>query len=74
VAYISTNLGVFNSASTPRPRYVRVDRTMLPYGQMLEVAFIYEIAIYVDSLHLCKRCTYAQVSVSCESMTEHPSV
>jgi hypothetical protein len=26
---------------------------MLPYGQMLEVAFIYEIAIYVASLLLC---------------------
>jgi hypothetical protein len=23
------------------------DHTMLPYGQMVEVAFIYEIAIYV---------------------------
>jgi hypothetical protein len=48
VAYISTNLGGFNFASTPRPRYVCVDRTMLPYGQMLEVAFIYKIATYVD--------------------------
>jgi hypothetical protein len=53
VAYISTNLGGFNLASTPRPRYVCVDRTMLPYGQMLEVAFIYKIAIYVASLLLC---------------------
>jgi hypothetical protein len=40
----------------------------------LEVAFIYEIAIYVDTFTFMQRHTYAQVSVSWESMTEHPSV
>jgi hypothetical protein len=53
MAYISTNLGVFNFASTFRPRYVCVDRTMLPCGQMLEVAFICKIAIYVDRFKFC---------------------
>jgi len=29
------------------------DRTMLPCGQMVEVAFIYELAIYVARFKLC---------------------
>jgi hypothetical protein len=38
--------------------------TLLPYGQMVEVTFIYEIAIYVTRFTLLQRRTYAQVSVS----------
>jgi hypothetical protein len=41
---------------------------MLPYGLMVEVTFIYELAIYVARLLFMQRRTYAQVSVSCESM------
>jgi len=29
------------------------DRTILPCGQMVEIAFIYEIAIYVARFKLC---------------------
>ena len=29
------------------------DRTMLPCGQMVEVALIYELAIYVDRFKFC---------------------
>jgi hypothetical protein len=76
VAYLSTNLGVFIYASTPKPRYVCVI-TLLHYATLwvrLEVAFIYEIVIYVDRFTFMQHRTYAQVSVSWESMTEHPSV
>jgi len=44
------------------------DRTMLPYGLMLEVAFICELAAYVAGFKFMQRRTYALVSVSCESM------
>jgi hypothetical protein len=76
VAYISTNLVVFIYASTPRPRYVCVI-TLLHYATLwvrLEVAFIYEIVIYVDRFTFMQRHTYTQVSVSLESMTEHSLV
>jgi hypothetical protein len=41
---------------------------MLPSGLMVEVAFIYELAIYVARLPFMQRRTFAQVSVSYESM------
>jgi hypothetical protein len=47
---------------------------LLPYGQMVEVTFIYEIAIYVARVTFLQRRTYAKVSVSWESMTIQPSV
>jgi hypothetical protein len=41
---------------------------MLPYGLMVEVTFIYELAIYVARLLFMQSRIYAQVSVSCEGM------
>jgi hypothetical protein len=41
---------------------------MLPYGLMVEVTFIYELAIYVARLLFMQRRTFAQVRVSYESM------
>jgi hypothetical protein len=43
---------------------------MLRYGLRLEVVFIYEIVIYVDSFTFLQCLTYAQVSVRWESMTD----
>jgi hypothetical protein len=48
--------------------------TLLPCGRLVEVTFIYEIVIYVARFTFLQRRTYAQVSVSWESMTEHLSV
>jgi len=44
------------------------DRTMLPYGLMVEVAFICELATCVARFKIMQRRTYVLVSVSCESM------
>jgi hypothetical protein len=41
---------------------------MLPYGLMVEVTFIYELAIYVARLLFMQCRTIAQIRVSCESM------
>jgi len=50
------------------------DRTMLPCGLMVEVAFICELATYVARFKLCKRRTNALVSVSCESIIVQTAV
>jgi hypothetical protein len=47
---------------------------LLPRGRMVEVTFIYEIAIYVARATFLQRRTYAKVNVSWESMTVQPSV